>query len=68
MTGEEPTSPATGVQEKFTWGHAGLEAEFATGSDGALRITRLTRPGAAALPPVGAESAPPLVEITALGY
>ncbi|MFB9635452.1 glycoside hydrolase family 36 protein [Streptomyces spiralis] len=68
LTGEEPTSPATGVQEKFTWGHAGLEAEFATGSDGALRITRLTRPGAAALPPVGAESAPPLVEITALGY
>ncbi|MER5185341.1 glycoside hydrolase family 36 protein [Streptomyces sp. NPDC002896] len=68
MTGEAPTSPATSTQEKFTWGHAGLEAEFATGTDGALRITRLSTPDAAALSPVDSESALPLVEITALGH
>ncbi|MBA4865830.1 alpha-galactosidase [Streptomyces sp. PSKA54] len=68
MTGEAATSPATIPQEKFSWGHAGLEAEFATGSDGALRITRLARPDAGTLSPVGPESALPLVEITALGH
>ncbi|MEV8311705.1 glycoside hydrolase family 36 protein [Streptomyces flavidovirens] len=51
----------------MTWGHGGLRAEFATASDGSLRITHLARPGAAGLP-AGAGSPLPLVEITAVGH
>ncbi|MFD9498566.1 glycoside hydrolase family 36 protein [Streptomyces sp. NPDC060035] len=64
MTGEAANSAV----EKFSWGHSGLEVHFATASDGALRITRLSGPDATAGPP-GATDAPlPLVEITALGH
>jgi alpha-galactosidase len=50
----------------FSWGHSALEAEFATASDGTLRLVRLARPG----DPESAdpESALPLVELTALGH
>jgi alpha-galactosidase len=50
-------------QKTFTWGHTALEAEFATASDGTLRLVRL---GDAA--PADPEAALPLVELTALGH
>lgn len=64
MTGQA----AGGAEEKFIWGHSGLEAEFATAPDGTLRMTRLARPGDSAAMPCGHGSPLPLVEITALGH
>ncbi|MEU7664143.1 glycoside hydrolase family 36 protein [Streptomyces lincolnensis] len=63
----------------FSWGHAALETEFVTASDGTLRLVRLTRPdgsgdGVDAGDGVGPdgrvdpESALPLVELTAFGH
>ncbi|MDX3748916.1 glycoside hydrolase family 36 protein [Streptomyces sp. AK08-02] len=73
------TAPRTTTEQHFVWGHRALEAEFATGADGILRLVRLTRPDPR--PGVGAgtrtgESAPEpgpdaplhLVELTALGH
>ncbi|MES5820265.1 alpha-galactosidase [Streptomyces sp. RG80] len=58
--GEASNAPAQG----FSWGHPALEAEFATASDGTLRLVRLGAPGDRVAP----ESALPLVELTALGH
>ncbi|MFE6617994.1 alpha-galactosidase [Streptomyces sp. NPDC057740] len=52
-----------GRRSAFTWGQGGLEAEFATASDGTLRLVRL-----GAGEPVRPESALPLVELTAFGH
>ncbi|KUO02816.1 glycoside hydrolase family 36 protein [Streptomyces caeruleatus] len=52
-----------GTQSTFTWGHTALDTEFATASDETLRLVRL---GDAE--PVPAESALPLVELTAFGH
>ncbi len=52
-----------GTQGTFTWGHVALEAEFATASDGTLRLVRLGDGE-----PVHPESALTLVELTAFGH
>ncbi|KUO15109.1 alpha-galactosidase [Streptomyces dysideae] len=62
----------------FSWGHSALEAEFATASDGTLRLVRLALPHSqlrsSGGTPIGdpesadLESALPLVELTALGH
>ncbi|MFD7279214.1 glycoside hydrolase family 36 protein [Streptomyces sp. NPDC059862] len=60
------TGTADATRNGFSWGHSGLEAEFATASDGTLRLVRLAVPdGAGSADP---ESALPLVELTALGH
>ncbi|MGW2283253.1 glycoside hydrolase family 36 protein [Streptomyces phaeochromogenes] len=66
------TSDAAGTapndtHQKVTWGHRGLEAEFAVGADGVLRLVRLARPG----DPVsecGPDAPLHLAELTALGH
>ncbi|MFI1206887.1 glycoside hydrolase family 36 protein [Streptomyces sp. NPDC020802] len=67
------TSDAAGTapndsHQKVTWGHRALEAELATGPDGALRLVRLAHPG----DPVSQSAEPDaplhLVELTALGH
>ncbi|MFD7404783.1 glycoside hydrolase family 36 protein [Streptomyces sp. NPDC059866] len=60
------TGTADATRNGFSWGHSGLEAEFATASDGTLRLVRLAVPGGAG--PADPESALPLVELTALGH
>ncbi|MFI5554422.1 glycoside hydrolase family 36 protein [Streptomyces sp. NPDC051738] len=49
----------------LSWGHSALEVEFATASDGTLRLVRL---GSGPGDRVDPESALPLVELTALGH
>ncbi len=64
MTGQA----VNGAPVKFDWGHSGLEVQFATASDGTLRMTRLAGSGDTAGLPVATESLLPLIEITALGH
>ncbi|MGW2384116.1 alpha-galactosidase [Streptomyces sp. NPDC001658] len=55
----------------FTWGHAGLETEFAVAGDGTLRLVRVggSSDGVGGSGDrVDRESALPLVELTALGH
>ncbi|HEX9766879.1 MAG TPA: glycoside hydrolase family 36 protein, partial [Nitriliruptorales bacterium] len=70
------TTPGT-TRQTFVWGHRALEAEFATGTGGALRLVRLTRPHAQPrssgplgdpAPPPGPDAPLHLVELTALGH
>ncbi|GHG99985.1 alpha-galactosidase [Streptomyces lanatus] len=51
---------------KLSWGHAGLETEFALAPDGTPRLVHLARPGDPDRAPV--DAALPLVELTALGH
>ncbi|MEU6228282.1 glycoside hydrolase family 36 protein [Streptomyces sp. NPDC047042] len=73
------TAPHTTTDQHFLWGHRALEAEFATGADGALRLVRLSRPDPETVPggrpDTGAPAPEPspdaplhLVELTALGH
>ncbi|WP_217236795.1 alpha-galactosidase [Streptomyces sp. AC555_RSS877] len=54
-------------EDTFRWDHSGLGTEFATASDGTLRLVRLAAPGDAG-PACDPEAALPLVELTALGH
>ncbi|MER6093778.1 alpha-galactosidase [Streptomyces bluensis] len=76
-TAEAKRSGPNSSQTAFTWRHAGLAAEFATATDGTLRLVRLDRPGstqwggavdARSHDTVAPETALPLVELTALGH
>ncbi|WP_171114488.1 MULTISPECIES: alpha-galactosidase [unclassified Streptomyces] len=60
MTG----TAADGTWNRFSWGHSALDVEFATASDGPLRLVRLGGGPA----PGDLEAALPLVELTALGH
>lgn len=51
--------------DALSWGHSALEVEFATASDGTLRLVRL---GSGPGDRVDPEEALPLVELTALGH
>ncbi|MPY51075.1 alpha-galactosidase [Streptomyces acidicola] len=54
------------MQTTLTWGHSALTVGFAAGADGALRITRLARPGDPEQSG-GPDAALPLVDIAVLG-
>lgn len=60
-TSEVSNSPG----DTLSWGHSALEVEFASASDGTLRLVRL---GGGPGDRVAPESALPLVELTALGH
>ncbi|MEU6470993.1 alpha-galactosidase [Streptomyces massasporeus] len=53
-------------RHEFTWGHEALDARFAVALDGTPRLVRLAHPGDER--GAAAQSALPLVELTALGH
>nr|WP_257003595.1 alpha-galactosidase [Streptomyces sp. SA15] len=69
-TADSARKASNDPQFRFSWGHSALGAEFATASDGTLRLVRLGRPGrpGETSPRVSRESTLPLLELTALGH
>ncbi|WP_262505185.1 glycoside hydrolase family 36 protein [Streptomyces sp. TRM68367] len=75
-TADAERNASNQAQDTISWRHPALEADFATASDGTLRLVRLAcpgdsrsadDPGPADLGPADVAAALPLVELTALG-